>query len=229
MKLLDVMPTENITGHMPSEGSCRDCALDVVIREICADAADPELGSVITGALGAGETYRFYPVTVEASLPCTSVCWADDDEAWLADALKDATESALGLALTVEPGTGATNWFGHTDVASVTGLEAARASWVGSHVGRPVLHLPPSQVPAQLTARHIRFNRNDDDLYTVWGDPVVVNDSYTGTYWTSKFPIYLGPPTAESVYDRRNNRATVIAERVAVAALSPHMVVAVGS
>ena len=193
MRLLDV--AEVVTGdtHFPDESDPRECAVTVVIEDIC--DTDPVSATVIDGADFA-DTYPFKPFGIEALLSRRVTCHRDDDLSWLEEALKDATEPAVGRALVTQPYPGANVWIGNAAVVQAADVAAGRVAWAAAHIARPqsvpILHVAPSAFP-QLVKDGFATNDIKDGQWTIWGDPVVVNSGYEGfpPFWTGEVRVYL--------------------------------------
>lgn len=236
MRLLDVAHVITGDTHFKVEGDPRACGVAVTLDESCTEGevtGEP----VITAADGLIDTYVFRPFGITAELQRRVSCHREDDLSWLADALKDSSEQAVGRALVVKPYLDAEVWLGNTAVTQAASVEAGRTTWTNGHVSvpskTPILHVAPEDLPALITADNVVVSDDGKKVYTVWGDPVVVNAGYAGfpPFWTGDITIYLSSVqnTDELYRDIRANLVTLRAHRIAAVDIPPCSIVRVGA
>lgn len=232
MRLLDVAKVINGDTHFPMEGDSRPCGVDITLDEACTEG-EVTGESVVTGSETPADTYTFRPFGIVAELARRVSCHREDDSDWLKKQTKDATEQAVGRALVVQPYLGAEVWVGAAGVTQAADVTAARTAWTNTHVGVPILHVAPENLPALVADDIVKVTDNGAATYTIWGDPVVVNAGYTGfpSFWTGAITIYLSSiqNTDELWRDLRGNRVTVRAHRVAAVDTPPCSIVRAGA
>ena len=235
MRLLDVANVVTGDVHFPSESDPRGCGVSVALEEVCTDGIVTGK-DVVTGA-EAVDTFTFRPFGITAALHRKVRCHREDDTAWLAGALADATEQALGAALVVEPYDGAESRIGNTAVAEAADLSAGRKLWLDSHVQQfhqtPILHVAPSALPALVNDDVVLVSDEGRKHYTVWGDPVVVNHGYEGfpSFWTGDILIRLSSVlSADQLFrDIRANALVLKVNRLAAVSIPPCAIVRNGA
>lgn len=209
MRLLDVATVVTTDDHFPSGGDPRDCNVKVTLDEICEDVT----GIVVDSA--EADVYRFQPFGITADLFRPVTCQRDDDLNYINKAMTDVTDRAVGLALVVPLPSNPTAWIGHTEVAEAAGAIAGRSLWLKTHVGSPILHAAPSDLPGLADAGLVKVGDQGKEHYTVWGDPVVLNESYEGfpSFWTGALTIYLSTVRTEQLFNARGNYGNTLALR----------------
>ena len=231
MQLLDVVNLVDENGHAPDSRYPRECAVSVDIFDVCDDAHTP-IKVVTAGEPDLGQ-FKSFPLI--ARFNGRVACASPDDPEWLAKQLRLATEVALGKALVAPPYAGATNWIGDAGVAQQADVIAGRAHWAANHVidpgALPVLHVAPELLPGLIDQDIVRFK--NDETYTVWGDPVVVNAGYAGfpSFWSGNIAVYLSPIAYEDEIYRnlRANTFVLQAIRTASVDMAPCTVVRNGA
>lgn len=229
MRLLDVATVVTTDSHFPTEGDSRACAVDIVLQEVC--VTDPT-GGIVVDATGDGDSYRFEPFGIIGTFTRRVACARDDDKSWFENAVKDATERALGRALVTKPYDEAEVWLGGAAVTETAGVAAARAAWRDHHVGPMILHVAPSDLPGLVDGDVVKVSDDGKKHFTVWGDPVVVNDGYEKfpAFWTGEITIHLSSVQSDAMVWReiRANRMSYQFNRVATIDTPPCAIVRTG-
>jgi len=247
MRLLDAADVREGTGewYRGWEGDSRECSVRVVLEDAC----DPDQGGELIPGSDPG-VYTTLPFGITAELHRTVRCMRDDDEKWLQQALESVQEYVLGRALVSQPVAGTESWIGDpaaTEVAApadATGLVAAvaeaRALWYAKAVnpdvtppGHPILHVAPEVAPQLVVDGVLKFN--ETAVYSVWGDPVVINAGYSlegnpQVFFTGALEVYLSSvDTSGLLVASRTNKAQLLVSQIAVIDTDPCAIVRVGA
>jgi len=213
MRLFDVADVIENGNHWPSEGDSRGCSLLIVGGEVC----DPPLATdtayngtrkleVVEGT-GDGGTYRFLPFTIEAIFERNVTCMRDDDPEWMAEQLRLSSERAALLSLINEPYVGAEVLFANAGMQTGPaptdlgyGLVMLHQMWEqrsAMEEGKyPIVFIRPEDVAVLLESHLIRYRAKDDELFTVWGEPVILlpsGGSENDLFITGPITVYLSP------------------------------------
>lgn len=231
MRLLDVATVVVGDAHFPIEGDERDSSVNVTLDEACTDGVVTGV-PVVTRLVDLADTYTFRPFGITIDLERRVRGARDDDQQWLKAAEEDVTEQALGKALTVQPYAGADVWIGSASVATAADVPAGRNAWTAHHIGEPILHVAPENVPT-LVGAHIIKVADDGEVVTSWHDRVVVNSGYAGypSFWTGEVFISLSSIDYEDEINRDilGNLVTLRGYRLAAIDIAPHSIVRVGA
>lgn len=213
MRLLDVALVVPTDGHFPRGGDPRHLNVDVSLMDVC----DDESAQVVVSSVGA-ETYLSDPFAIVVDLQRSVTCARPDDDSFLVDALKDATDRALGRALVASEAL-----YLSSDAETAVDVVAARTAWFAGRVGSPILHVAPEDLPQLIKDDVVKVYEKGTEHYTVWGEPVVVNEGYVGVdpFWTGPITIHLSSARAEVLPNPRGNFVQLGGDRQAAFLLSP--------
>lgn len=221
MRLLDVALVVPTDGHFPRGGDPRHLNVDVLLEDVCED--DSTTNVVVGSSVG---TFVSEPFAIVAELQRSVSCQRPDDSDFLDATLKDVTDRAVGKALASSE-----DLLGSASVESAADVVAARTAWFASRVGVPILHVAPEDLPQMIKDDVVKVYEKGSEHYTVWGEPVVVNEGYVGVnpFWTGPIEIHLSSVRAEALVNPRGNFSQVLADRQAVILLSPEDIVSVSA
>lgn len=235
----------------------RECS---VLLEL-SDACDNTQANILTAGTGPS-LYDARPFVLRAVLTMSAMCFEDGDDTWLNQVTFESRDYAVARALVSQPPASTYQsdamWIGATGVGTVTysgdtsstqGAETyartimrARSQWYRNVVpdpdqSGPILHLS-SMVTPEL-ARVGLLHRQDGELVTIMGDPVVSDPGYDPlagdplnpvAFWTPKFEVAYGDAEGIGlVVDPRLNTARMLATLPAMINLAPCSVVRVAS
>jgi len=210
MRLFDVATVIENGSHWPSEGDSRDCGLFIAGGEVCSPPVEGTGGTVtlnVVAGLGDGATYRFLPFSLEAAFERPVKCMQDDDPEWLAAQLKEATERAVLLSLIHPPYADAEVGFFSAGLQYGNGTQTLPERFVGLHQmwedrlipqeGKyPIAFVRPEDIAVLLDSHLIRYRAKDDELFTVWDEPVILlpsGQSEGDLFLTGSITVYLSP------------------------------------
>jgi hypothetical protein len=236
MRLLEAANVEESGGNwgLGWNEQDRHCGLHVYLGDVC--VPEDTSTDVIGSAASESESYRVSPFSVSARLTRSWMCALPDDERWLGAAVLEATEMAVGRALVTEAVDGSVNWIGAPGVPAVGGTPAdvavGRQRWFEANGGRgdPLLHVGIKNLPG--LAKEFIVMRDNGELVSIWGDPVVVSPGYGDlplAFWTGPVEIRLSPVDVAEEFAARHNLGVVLGARFAAVNLSPCMMVRVGT
>ncbi|MGV1079713.1 MAG: hypothetical protein ACOYD1_07655 [Candidatus Nanopelagicales bacterium] len=235
MRLLDVATVVTGDARFPAEGDTRSCAASVGMFDECTPA--DEQNNPVVDSAGDADTYRLRPFSLIAKLNRNTACEQPDDLEWLGKLLEEATERGVARALVTEPFEDALTWVGAPGILQAADVTAGRVLWTDVNFSvpnkRPVLHVSPETLPGLITNDIVQVDDAGKNHFTAWGDPVVVNDSYTGfpSFWTGDITVYLSSVQKDEEYwrDLRGNRVTLQVNRFAEVDIVPCSIVRIGS
>lgn len=233
----------------------RDCSVLLELSDACDDAQ----ANILTAG-SAPSVYDSRPFILRGVLTMSTRCFEDGDNAWLTSVVKESLDYATARALISAPpadtyqsdamwigadGVTAVAFSGDTTVAAgaeLFGLRVmqARTMWlrkVAPEPGQkgPILHLSSMVTPALVRAGLL--HRQDGELVTTLGDPVVADAGYDpmGTdqlappvaFWTPQFEVLYGDAEGlqAPLIDPRLNTARLLATMPAMINLAPCSVV----
>lgn len=196
-----------------------DCDPDVA-HDVIGDSTD------LVGTPDCG--YRVIPFPIVATLTRGTRDSRDDDQNWLADALKEASEIPVARGLMIQQGNTDT-WIGNDvveeipapalgDKPAVQGaVDAGRRLFFRKTFGlKPIFHVNPGNMIALKDAGIISIDPVTGDDRTIWGDPVVISEGYynidgmtdnPAAFWTGPIDITLSEVKPEDVIQvTRQNR-----------------------
>lgn len=219
----------------------RECGVEIYLSEFCDDT--PENIAVMGTANSAPGDYRVTAFPIAAFLRQGVFCEQPDDQAWFTAAFENHLDYALTYALTVEHIAETEVWTNAPGVQTISlvsnpttdqrgaAVAAGRRQWFKSVVSAdplgPILHVPPSHLPALKFSGVVL----DKDT-TVWGDRVVCGEGYDEhpqEFWSGPIGVELGVVESENVPRAMINSTTRVADVAAAIDIVPCSIVRIGS
>jgi hypothetical protein len=238
------------------DGDPRGCGgVSVYIQDPCEPTASDVIGSEADEATADMCAYRVIPFGFIAEMRRGVQMSRNDDEQWLADALKLGSELPVARGLLVQMGTDpriSDTWIGNdqssevaapavTDATAVAASVAeARSIFFQKTIGlQPILHVNPGVAIVLKKAGVVELDPVNGEDRTAWGDRVVISEGYGDidgltpvplAFFTGPLKITLSPVNQEDVVNAvRQNRKMYQVSRVAAIDTLPCAIVRIGA
>lgn len=226
VKLLDMAKVTTSDGNWQKGWDAEDRmpGLQVSVADACDITAPTE---ILAGTDGT-QKYRVRPFVILGAMDRSMLCSQDDDEKWMSQALQDAAEQAVGLALCTDHAADSESTIIDDNVVTAASILAARDLWFTKNVGVPTLHLASDTLLAAVQDGTV-VTDFDGKYVTAWQDPVVHSPGYpaTSAFWTGPIDVYLTPVDTDYLLKTLTNEGRIIANRVGLIDASPHQMVKV--
>lgn len=229
MRLLDVATVVTSNGHVPEGFVSRLCAIAAQVEQIC-DPADSIEVYAEGGTVG---TVYSPPFGITGHVVVPVACAQPDDQEFLSKAMEPVTERALGLYLVTAKTDTSRFWIGDAGITEAVDITSARtAVYNAGPIEQAILHADPETLPQLISDNIVKVSGDENEKhYTVWGEPVVLNQSYVGmpAFWTGPITVNLSSVHTERGDAARANSTVLDAYRSASIEIDSCTVVRAGA